>query len=407
MTVNVGTSKGKGDYDARLKQLTKLYEGKEGYEGADAAVKIQREVVADLVGDYLFTDKAFVQKLSTENRNVFQKIWDEIKYLCKTVTAGSKEARQLLEVKKIFEEAYRAEIKNTVMEDGVRYALAKVEDVTPSAEQKEQNIREVAEMESVYTVDASKLTPGEKSIKETYHDFFTAWGENIHSEVFGDIAVKNSSIRSEMRHGSTPVKVASIEAIPSVIQNGKIVEWMEKDSGLFRIVVAAPIQIGSTPYYMGVMLQRDAQNQRLYLHDVVIEKEVSELSQEHLDSTGPHEEHENLYTSSILDKIAEVKSKTKPRQNSLSEQDQADTDSPFPLPWQIKGEDVALEFPLPPGYEGNVKADDSTGAAPSVFDPVSHLQYEYGSLPEGENAVREDSRHKIRTSRFHYTRSVW
>ena len=84
-------------------QFCRRYEGKEGYTGDYATAKTQREVVADLVGDYLFTDKAFVQKLSTENRNVFQKIFDEIKYLCKVVTAGSKEAKQLLEVKKAFE----------------------------------------------------------------------------------------------------------------------------------------------------------------------------------------------------------------------------------------------------------------------------------------------------------------
>jgi hypothetical protein len=40
---------------------------------------------------------------------------------------------------------------------------------------------------------------------------------------------------------------------------------------------------------------------------------------------------------------------------------------------------------------GNIAPTDSTGAAPSGFDPVSHLQYEYGSLPMGEHPVREDS----------------
>ena len=30
------------------------------------------------------------------------------------------------------------------------------------------------------------------------------------------------------------------------------------------------------------------------------------------------------------------------------------------------------------------------GAAPSGFDPNSHLQYQYGTLPEGKNAVRPD-----------------
>lgn len=298
-------AKTKGEYQGRYDALAKLYKNVK-----DA--NIEGELVADLVGDYIFSDADFVKNLSTGNRNVFQKIFDEIKYLCKVATKGSKEARELEKVKKIFEEAYRESgkaQKNTIVEDGVRYALADIEAVTPTESEKNQNIVTVASMEPVHSVDASKLIPGEKSIKEIYQENFEAWGGNIHSDTMGDIAVKNSSIRSEMRHGSTPVKVASVEAIPSVIQNGKIVEWFKKDTGLFRIVVAAPIEIGNQPYFMGVMLQRDAQNQRLYLHDVAIEKEVLDHSQEHLDSTGPHEGTENLYTSSILDRIVEVKRK--------------------------------------------------------------------------------------------------
>ena len=41
--------------------------------------------------------------------------------------------------------------------------------------------------------------------------------------------------------------------------------------------------------------------------------------------------------------------------------------------------------------KGTPAADESVGAAPSGFDPISHLQYEYGTIPEGENAVRDDS----------------
>jgi len=357
-TAIVKFAKTKGEYAARLEQLTKLYEGKEGYTGDDAAAKIQRELVADLVGDYLFTDKAFVESLSREHRNVFQKIYDQIKYLCKVATAGSKEARQLEKVKKVFQEAYWAGTNDTVVENGVKYSLAKIEDITPSKEQREKNLRDVANMKSVHTVDAQKMIHGEKSIQDTYREYFAEWGENIHSDVFGDIAAKNSSIRSEMRHGSTPVKIASIEAIPSVIQNGKIVEWFEKTPGLFRIIVAAPIEIGESHYFMGVMLQRDSQNQRLYLHDVVIEKEASELTQEHLDSTGPQESNENLYASSILDQIAEVKRRN--IKNSLSAQGQTETAGG----WEVQGRNVALEdgpgFPLPPGYQEGASVAGST-----------------------------------------------
>lgn len=97
-------AKGKNDYQGRYDSIAKLYET---VENAD----IDAELTADLVGDYLFTDSDFINNLSTNHRNVFQKIYDEIKYLCKIATAGSKEAQQLEKVKKAFAEAYRTESK--------------------------------------------------------------------------------------------------------------------------------------------------------------------------------------------------------------------------------------------------------------------------------------------------------
>ena len=107
-------AKTKGDYQGRYDALSKLYEGVEG-------ANIDAELTADLVGDYLFTDSDFVSNLSTEHRNVFQKIYDEVKYLLKVATAGSKEARELEKVKRAFDKAYR-ETKNTA-ESGVKYSM--------------------------------------------------------------------------------------------------------------------------------------------------------------------------------------------------------------------------------------------------------------------------------------------
>jgi len=92
-------AKTKGEYQSRYDALAELYKD----EDAD----IDAELTADLVGDYLFTDQDFVNNLSVKNRNVFQKVYDEIKYLCKVATAGSKEARDLEKVKRVFEKAYR------------------------------------------------------------------------------------------------------------------------------------------------------------------------------------------------------------------------------------------------------------------------------------------------------------
>ena len=107
----------KGEYDSKLQSITKLYESIEN-------ANIENELTADLIGEYLFTDSDFINRLSAEKPTLFKKIFDEIKYLCKVATAGSKEARQLEKVKKTFEEAYRQK-NNTATDDGVKYAIDK------------------------------------------------------------------------------------------------------------------------------------------------------------------------------------------------------------------------------------------------------------------------------------------
>ena len=108
----------KKEYATRLKAITELYKDVDG-------ANIEAELTADLVGDYLFTDADFINSLSTEHRNVFQKIYDEIKYLYKMATAGSKEARELEKVKKVFEKAYR---ENGKANADTKYSLAETSD---------------------------------------------------------------------------------------------------------------------------------------------------------------------------------------------------------------------------------------------------------------------------------------
>ena len=137
----------KGEYDTRLEKITKLYA--ENDPDADPV----KELTADLVGDYIFTDKAFIENLSVNHRNIFQYIWDEITYMAKTVAAGSKEERILLRAKKAFADAYRtsgqaqkntagsgAQYDITVLEDGKTYVSAsrKVINGTTEAEQRKE-----------------------------------------------------------------------------------------------------------------------------------------------------------------------------------------------------------------------------------------------------------------------------
>ena len=116
------------EYKNRLKAAHDMYSNKTGYTGQDGLAKIKKEAVADMIGDYLFTDSKFVNHLSAGNPNVFQKIYGEIKHLWKMATAGSQQAKQLEKLKYTFEKALRerGNVSTTTEGDSdVRYSIRK------------------------------------------------------------------------------------------------------------------------------------------------------------------------------------------------------------------------------------------------------------------------------------------
>lgn len=106
-------AKDKGDYNDRLDSLKSLY------EGIDNA-NVDAELTADLVGDYLFTDEAFINNLSTQKPTVFQKIKELIDDLVVKFT-GTKEEKALREVQKKFKEAYKKNVASK--ETNTKYSL--------------------------------------------------------------------------------------------------------------------------------------------------------------------------------------------------------------------------------------------------------------------------------------------
>lgn len=88
----------KGELSTRRKAIEDLYKGMK----AD----IDSELTAELVGDYLFTDQEFINRLANDNRNLFQKMWDEVKYMWSQAHPSSPEAQKLEQLKRAFEEAY-------------------------------------------------------------------------------------------------------------------------------------------------------------------------------------------------------------------------------------------------------------------------------------------------------------
>lgn len=109
----------KDEYESRFKKRSGQYSTK--FKADDKyKSKVDMEVTGDLVGDYLFTDKGFIDHL-TKDQNVFQQVWNEIKYMAKIATAGSEQAKQLEKVKREFERAYRE--ANKKAQSGVQFSV--------------------------------------------------------------------------------------------------------------------------------------------------------------------------------------------------------------------------------------------------------------------------------------------
>ena len=107
-----------GEWDARYKTTAETYAKRDAdgniIRDADGnivyinnSVNIDDEVLNDLIGDYIFTDKDFVKHLSVKQPNVFKRIWDEIKYMVKVAKAGTKVEKDLLALEKQFAEIWR------------------------------------------------------------------------------------------------------------------------------------------------------------------------------------------------------------------------------------------------------------------------------------------------------------
>ena len=160
---------GKGEIEARTAELKKLYKTDD----------VQSELVADMVGDYLFSDERFIKSLA-QNKNLFQRIYDEIKYLLKIAGKGTKQEKEFARLKRAFEKALsesKAETKaektkNTTDKGDVSFSKIKhIEQGMSDGER--YNILKNKIIENVPKVNISKMKDIKSklstAIKETYN----------------------------------------------------------------------------------------------------------------------------------------------------------------------------------------------------------------------------------------------
>ena len=310
----------KGEWDSRLKSTAELYRGiSEDAEG---------ELVADLIGDYLFTDSKFLERLSVEHQNLFQRLWSEVKYLCRIATAGSKEARQLEKVKKAFEDAYRntkpAEKSTDTESDGVRYAFDDNFEGDARAIAvaiKENSVHIDAEIK--FEVESETLPKGFKKSDYVLAIFNEQGGMAINSQI-GNVELNRSGAKSTVFHGFGKNKLAATQTIKQVIETGNIIKKTEnyENTGIDRYFIAAKGTIDGEKAYVGIIVKsypnNKKSNNKFYLHEAIMIEEDSPIMTVPQSSVDTVSESSN---NSIPNSPQNVKQNKKTAKYSLSDSD--------------------------------------------------------------------------------------
>ena len=242
----------KGDYQSRLAETTELYKNIKG-------ANIENELTSDLIGEYIFTDTDFVNSLSTTKTNVFQKIYNEIKYLYKLATVGSKEARQLEKVKKTFEDAYKENIK--VKKSGINFSLS------------ENALQEVSDVVNQTREDSEKSSIQFVKLKDNTIKSLIDYGVkdlpmlersgHIRENILTEEQAKKLGFSSKNKHFHGLGVKTYLEIINSM--DNPIGVYQYTNNGKYdnnNFIVVTPIEINGTNYIVPVEInQRGQYNQ--------------------------------------------------------------------------------------------------------------------------------------------------
>ena len=133
-----------------------------------------------------------------------------------------------------------------------------------------QNKQLVSEMQPVSRITGNEFQKGEVDLITQVANFFKSLGNKAFNEEIGSVTVDRRGAKTDIAHGIGRKKAASFQAVFDVINNGKVVDYQTnwKGRGYDTAVVAAPITIGTTPYYMGVVLTRSQGENRFYVHEI-------------------------------------------------------------------------------------------------------------------------------------------
>lgn len=334
--------------------------------------EIMEEITADATGKF-WNDEEFVRKIASKDKTVAQKIvdflsdmLDAIKSLIKNEHIG-RAAEMLAEQQKLFEDARNRwmdaldqasenyKMGETSTESAVRFQLAKPDQVTDK--HIEENYDYVRKMDSVASIRGDEFKGDPKEMRSKIIELYNSYGNVVHNDVVGDVALSMRSVRNDLAHGYGDKKAAAFATVKDVIENGKVLRYSKdwKGRGYDSVSIGAKINItdgeNAGQYYEVCVIKVDRTN-RMYLHEVDIEKADSvPFNYAQAEPAKKHSGYNYLPISSIFDRLRNVKNENVKYQlgdNELEETDNKELVAIHNLSEEKLLEDLNLGgFPAP------------------------------------------------------------
>lgn len=374
--------------------------------------EIMEEITADATGKF-WNDEEFVRKIASKDKTVAQKIvdflsdmLDAIKSLIKNEHIG-RAAEMLAEQQKLFEDARNRwmdaldqasenyKMGETSTESAVRFQLAKPDLVTDK--HIEENYDYVRKMDSVASIRGDEFKGDPKEMRSKIIELYNSYGNVVHNDVVGDVALSMRSVRNDLAHGYGDKKAAAFATVKDVIENGKVLRYSKdwKGRGYDSVSIGAKINItdgeNAGQYYEVCVVKVDRTN-RMYLHEVDIEKADSvPFNYAQAEPAKKHSGYNYLPISSIFDRLRNVKNENVKYQlgdNELEETDNKELVARNDLTEEKLVESLDMNSPISlktkPGKGGEDMGDISI-----VFkkDAVASGEIQKGNFKDGVAAV--------------------
>lgn len=214
--------------------------------------------------DYLFTDEDFINNLSIEKPGIFKKIYEEIKYLVKVATAGSKEAKQLEKVKRAFEKVYK-QISNSTDSD-VKYLLETTED-KKLYQYVQDALDDKLPKKSYYKISESISDRMAKDIEGIVGFSVQGYGNEISPNSIRHIRNEhgeNGTTDNSMKDYHDLAKIAYVIEHYDKMREGKKSEEFRNSDGTYAKTIELQKKIDDNFYYV-VEAVPDAKNKTLHI----------------------------------------------------------------------------------------------------------------------------------------------